>query len=185
MAKLVEILSKERERENRDHQCEIRLFQEGTFLRAYEWSAWLCFRYVNPFKVTRKRIKDSDDTFVFVGFPISSLGKYTIEGASVEQLDEKEFVMHLPDTVLPRNATQVELTTDFSNWKHAVPMTEGKTSKSDLEDAIDSGKGNNLPFHPRLTDIMQQILTYPIEQKSPIDCMLFLGEIKKQIAHLL
>ena len=58
MAKLAEILSKERERESRIHQCEIHLFQEGSFLRAYEWSAWLCCQFISQFKVTHRKLKN-------------------------------------------------------------------------------------------------------------------------------
>ena len=48
MAQLKEILETERNR-NGDLTA-IHLFAEGMFYRAYEWSAWLCVRYVNEFK---------------------------------------------------------------------------------------------------------------------------------------
>ena len=35
----------------------IHLFQEGSFYRAYEWSAWLMYRYFHEFKVTHRRMK--------------------------------------------------------------------------------------------------------------------------------
>ena len=41
---LKEILSIEENR-TEDSRGVIHLFQEGTFYRAYEWSAWLCHRY--------------------------------------------------------------------------------------------------------------------------------------------
>ena len=50
---LKEILSIEENR-TEDSRGVIHLFQEGTFYRAYEWSAWLCHRYVHQFKVTHK-----------------------------------------------------------------------------------------------------------------------------------
>ena len=40
---LKEILSIEENR-TEDSRGVIHLFQEGTFYRAYEWSAWLCHR---------------------------------------------------------------------------------------------------------------------------------------------
>ena len=45
MAKLKEILDAESQRGTLDQCRVIRLYPEGTFLRAYEWSAWLCVRY--------------------------------------------------------------------------------------------------------------------------------------------
>lgn len=53
MAKLSEILTAEKQRQDAAARLVIHLYQEGSFLRAYEWSAWLCCRYLNSFKVTR------------------------------------------------------------------------------------------------------------------------------------
>ena len=44
MAKLSEILSIEKERADDPALRVIHLYQEGSFLRAYDWSAWLCCR---------------------------------------------------------------------------------------------------------------------------------------------
>ena len=42
-------------------QCRmIRLYAEGTFYRAYEWSAWLCVRYIQDFKATKRKFKNED-----------------------------------------------------------------------------------------------------------------------------
>ena len=46
----------------------IYLFPEGTFYRAYEWSAWLCQRYFTELKVTHRLLKGGED-IIFVGFP--------------------------------------------------------------------------------------------------------------------
>ena len=45
MSQLKEILSIEQERSSLEQCAVIHLFREGTFYRAYEWSAWLCLRY--------------------------------------------------------------------------------------------------------------------------------------------
>lgn len=49
MAKLGDILEKEKNRSETGMLRTIYLYQEGTFYRAYEWSAWLC---VQSFKLT-------------------------------------------------------------------------------------------------------------------------------------
>jgi len=41
MSQLKEILQKEKERDSVEQCMVIHLFREGTFYRAYEWSAWL------------------------------------------------------------------------------------------------------------------------------------------------
>lgn len=72
---LKEILSIEENR-TEDSKCVIHLFQEGSFYRAYEWSAWLCHRFINQFKVTHRRFKSIEHSVLFVGFPVASLEKY-------------------------------------------------------------------------------------------------------------
>src|SRR5574344_2479952 len=73
MATIKEILNIEQTRED---NTLIHLFAEGSFWRAYELSSWLCFRFVNEFKPTKRRIKGIDATVTFVGFPRQSLQKF-------------------------------------------------------------------------------------------------------------
>ena len=47
----------------------VHLWKEGTFLRAYEWSAWLCCRYLHDFKVTKRAFKGIDEPVAYIGFP--------------------------------------------------------------------------------------------------------------------
>lgn len=159
-------------------QCRaIHFSQEGTFLRAYEWSAWLCVRYINDFKPTKRTFKSEDAAVVFVGFPVNSLQRYTPEGAEVTTGEDKSVELLLPVTVFQDTTDVSQLTTDFENWKHSVPLTE--SSKKDAE----SGHAGGAAMRPsRLTDVMHRILAYPIEQKSPLESMQFLAEIKRSIA---
>ncbi|MCQ2288334.1 MAG: hypothetical protein MJZ74_04485 [Muribaculaceae bacterium] len=83
MAKLKEILEIETQRV--DDQTTIHLFQEGSFYRAYEMSAWLFTKFVSDFKVTRRMLKDKESSFVFIGFPVTSLEQRLPAGADVEQ----------------------------------------------------------------------------------------------------
>ncbi len=47
MSQLKEILEKEKERGTLEQCTQVHLFREGTFYRAYEWSAWLCVTMAN------------------------------------------------------------------------------------------------------------------------------------------
>ena len=82
MSQLKEILEKEKERGSLEQCAVIHLFREGTFYRAYEWSAWLCLRYFTELKVTHRMLKGGED-IIFVGFPLTSIDRYTPEGATV------------------------------------------------------------------------------------------------------
>lgn len=70
-----EIIKREVER-TLDDRMVLHFYQEGSFYRAYEWSAWLCHRYINQFKVTHHHSKSIEHSVLFVGFPVASLEKY-------------------------------------------------------------------------------------------------------------
>lgn len=76
MAKIKDVLEIESHRASLEQCRFVNLFQEGTFYRAYEWSAWLCVRYIQQFKTTKRLFKNEDTSLVFVGFPITSLQKF-------------------------------------------------------------------------------------------------------------
>ena len=71
MANIKEIVQLEGERSEPSQYSVVHLFHEGSFLRAYDWSAWLLCRYVHEFKVTRRLFKGIDAPVTFVGFPKS------------------------------------------------------------------------------------------------------------------
>ena len=98
MSQLKEILEKERERGTMEQCTVIHLFREGTFYRAYKWSAWLCLRYFTELKVTHRLLKGGED-IIFVGFPLTSIDRYTPEGAEVFPLSDKSIEMTLPRSV--------------------------------------------------------------------------------------
>ncbi|MBQ7689702.1 MAG: hypothetical protein IJT30_00680 [Muribaculaceae bacterium] len=56
MAAIKEILEFETACGDREMQRVVHLFQEGSFYRAYEWSAWLMCRFLHEFKVTHRRM---------------------------------------------------------------------------------------------------------------------------------
>lgn len=89
MAKLQDILTVEQDRPDSQPARVVHLFLEGSFLRAYEWSAWLCCRYLNEFKATRRQIKNTEQDFVFIGFPETSLEKYSTNGIEIIQVADK------------------------------------------------------------------------------------------------
>ena len=177
MAQLKEILETERNR-NGDLTA-IHLFAEGMFYRAYEWSAWLCVRYVNEFKVTRREQKNDEGSIVFIGFPIASFNKFVPEDATVEQ-GEGHLVLHLPMDDKPELKDAPALEEAFANWKGSIPVAVPK--KGNVRDDL-RNTGGEAPRH--MSEIMLSIVAFPIEQKTPIESMAFLAQLKQQIASLL
>lgn len=183
MAQLKEILEIERNRMFNGPYSTIYLFQEGTFFRAYEWSAWLCCRYVNQFKATRREQKISsevDSTLVFIGFPITSLSKYLPEDAHTATNEDKSVTITLPLSIFNESEDQKSLLEDYNHWKQSIPLTATRKGslKEDLKNVLDA------PPH-RLSEVMLRVLAFPIEQKTPMECMSFIAEIKQQLTTLL
>lgn len=179
MPQLKAILEKESQRDTPDQYATIHLFKEGNFFRAYEWSAWLCVRYFPDLKVTHRAMKSGDD-IAFVGFPPTSIERFTPQGATVAEMGEGLVDILLPEEAFPPQADAGQLAALFSDWKRSQPLTEASKKRQEAEKAISERNA-----HPRLTDIMLRILAYPVEQHSPMECMAFLSEVKQQVSEIL
>ena len=179
MSQLKDILEREKERGFLEQCGKMHLFREGTFYRAYEWSAWLCQRYFTELKVTHRLLKGGAD-IVFVGFPLTSIDRYTPEGAVVLPSGDKSIEITLPAEAFAPDVDIESLWKAFEDWKHSQPLTEASKKKVE-EEKVRSERN----AHPRLTDIMLRILAYPIEQHSPMECMAFLSDIKQQISEII
>ena len=178
MAQLKDILEKENNRGG--NLSDIYLFVEGMFYRAYERSAWLSCRYVNEFKATRRDMKNGGESVVFIGFPVASLSKFVPQGVAVEQ-GEGSAVLHLPLENHPELSDTAAAEEAFANWKNSVPMA-ATAKKGSLRSEL-----KNMPdAEPRrMSEIMLSIMAFPVEQKTPMECMMFVTDLKQNIAKLM
>lgn len=160
----------------------IHLHREGSFLRAYEWSAFLSCRYLHQFKVNKRMFKGIENPVVYIGFPETSLAKWMPEGAEQEALDEKHLAVRLPDMMLAE-ATPENMEASYVGWKDNIPLTE--TKPKDGRKVADGVFGGGEDGAVTLTSIMQRVLAYPIESKSPLESMVFLADVKRQLANLI
>ena len=171
---LKEVFAKEQSRSEMVDYRTIHLIPEGTFYRAYEWSAWLCHRYVSQFKPTHRLLKNTEDSVVFVGFPMTSLERHTPEGATIAEQEDKTLAVVLPDTLFSETTIE-QLQTDFANWKKSVPLVKTKEQGTKNQD-------KNVKSEASVEEVLKRILAYPIEQHSPMEAMAFLSEIKQQLS---
>ena len=79
---------------------DVHFHREGTFLRAYDWSAWLCCRYLHDFKVNKRLFKGLEEPVAYIGFPETSLMKWMPEGAEQRVENEKHLVLQLPEVMV-------------------------------------------------------------------------------------
>lgn len=179
--KLTNILSVEAERPDMEACRHIHLFREGSFLRAYEVSAWLVHRFLNDrYKMTNRRYKGHDEPVAMLGFPPQSLdgilstercSGFTRLEVSSEQVDVVVSEKELPDEY------EVELfLDDFKRWKESLPVEEQEKSRK--------GGTDSLPGKTSATTILQKILTFPVENRTPLDCQSFLFQLRAETASL-
>lgn len=57
MSSIKEIIEAESKELSDGQRAILHLHREGSFYRAYEWSAFLAFRYLHEFKVTKRVFK--------------------------------------------------------------------------------------------------------------------------------
>lgn len=183
MATVKEIIEIESQRNLDTEYNEIHLFVEGSFFRAYEWSAWLCCKYLNEFKVLHRQFKGIDETVIYVGFPKSSLSKWRKDDIEEVQVAEKHLKLVLPEFWFQDAAEDVR--SAFSDWKASCPLTtrheQVKTDAETEPHVMSVPKQNGIG----IIGVMQQILSYPIEEKSQMECVSFLVSVRRQLLSLL
>ena len=182
---LSEIIEKEKQRNDTELCRKAYLYREGKFLRAYEWSAWLFVKYVNDFKVTTRQSKAAEQPVSMIGFPLTSMDKFTPTGAFVEPQTDGSIVLALPLEAIPDDVDVKLLASEFAQWKMQQPISESKKEKKDIERESFDDEDFHLSHRVTLSSVMQHILAYPLERKSPMECVEFISDLKRQLASLI
>lgn len=180
-----ELIEQERQQVQTGNARDVHLHREGTFLRAYDWSAWLCCRYLHDFKVNKRAFKGIDEPVAYIGFPETSLTKWMPEGAEQRVEDEKHLVLTLSEVMLTDTPDAMQKA--YDEWKESIPLTEaqpGLRKRGGGKAAVvDDDETADIPM--TMTGIMQRILAYPIESRSPLESMTFLADVKRRLAELI
>lgn len=177
-----ELIEQERQLVQTGRLRDVHFHKEGTFLRAYDWSAWLCCRYLHDFKANKRQFKGIDEAVAYIGFPETSLQKWLPEGAEQRVEGEKHLVLTLPEIMVSDPPEM--LSAAYAEWKEAVPLTEAQPGLRNRgggkEKDADYGIMADSPV--TLTAIMQRVLAWPLESKSPLETMTFMADIKQRLA---
>lgn len=131
-------------------------FVDGTFYAAYERSAFLATRLLPPLKVSCRFRKAVNQSVAQVGFPAASLSKFAPD-FRIEQREGMLLLLLPPDINFSED--------DFLIWKQSLPVSQQSDGPR--------------PSSKSQSAIIERILTYPLESRTPIEAMLFLAEIKK------
>ena len=84
---------------------QVYLYPEGAFYKAYQKSAWILCTKVHPFKVSSRSLKGLEGPLLSVGFPQSSLDKFSA-GLMLSNLAFVKFTWHLPSLIIKQLASK-------------------------------------------------------------------------------
>lgn len=190
--KLTPALEFEKLREDAESWNKIFLHKDGKFFRAYEWSAWLIKTLVcsEAFQKERGDVKilaanryvTKKGEYVSVGFPLESLSKYmpNYEDVDFETIEDyATFTVEMPNE---EDVTYEALQAAFMEWKQSLPEkdTRGGQKASRSTARVDS-EGSRFGMF----QILSQVMSYPLESKTPSDNAEFIASLKRQLASLL
>lgn len=214
MAQLADILQQERERDTAEQWGNIHLYKTGSFYSAYEWSAWLiavitfndevrmATKDRKPIAVTHIPMKDSDETFCRVGFPLKSIEKYIPNRIDFNSEDDKHIVITvaLPKPQDGSEVTYERLAEAVAKWKAEQPLKQPKDKKdSDPQEDTDRQPQQGKPKRTLLSLIQEaqqqqtpaqgglimQIMSYQLTQHTPAENYEFIQRLQLQIASIL
>ena len=190
--KLTPALEFEKLREDAESWNKIFLHKDGKFFRAYEWSAWLIKTLVcsEAFQKERGDVKilaanryvTKKGEYVSVGFPLESLSKYmpNYEDVDFETIEDyATFTVEMSDE---EDVTYEALQAAFMEWKQSLPEkdTRGGQKATRSTARVDS-EGSRVGMF----QILSQVMSYPLESKTPSDNAEFIASLKRQLASLL
>ena len=130
----------------------IRMYPEGVFYKAYERSAWLACMHLGELLVKKRHVKKAGQDIVSVGFPKNALKKWA-GNRKVDISDNAATIFLSENDRIPIQ--------EFEVWKDGVHADGNECTKPDAQD-----------------EICSRIRSFPLENKTPMECMMFLSQLK-------
>ena len=177
---LTDKFAREKERKDISDWKTIYLYREGTFLRAFNASAWLLATFVyndefrkqvggkQPLQVQHLMSKTNGD-YIFAGFPVASMDKYV---TMCDKRDENSDVVVLTmyDIIAPLLQTAEEYEEAYAKYLASLPPAKEKKDKPKQQQSFNSeDDGANVMASGGLFDILRSIVAYPLEEKTPLE----------------
>ena len=177
---LTDKFAREKERKDISDWKTIYLYREGTFLRAFNASAWLLATFVyndefrkqvggkQPLQVQHLMSKTNGD-YIFAGFPVASIDKYV---TMCDKRDENSDVVILTmcDIIAPLFQTVEEYEEAYAKYLASLPPAKEKKDKPKQQQSFNSeDDGANVMASGGLFEILRSIVAYPLEEKTPLE----------------
>ena len=190
--KLTTALQFEKQRQDADSTHQVILNKDGKWYHIYDYSAWLLKTVVcteemqqargdaKMLTVTHCQSKTGD--YVIAGFPLESTAKYIPNYISCREMEGGDMCIdiQLPDELA--NLTPDEMMAKYEEWKQSVPVKENRKNMRQ----ITSGDTNPAALaRSGVFGIISEVLSYPVEQKTPAENIEFISQLKQSIVGLL
>ena len=190
--KITTALAYEKLRQDAQSQNKIILHKDGKFYHVYEWSAWLLKTLVCTEDFQRERgdakmlqvnrFVTKSGEYVLAGFPLESVSKYIPEYDEIQDMEDGDLCISITLSDDMQQLTTDQLQAMFEEWKADQPVKEGRKSnaqihKGDKQAAALARSG--------VFGIIAEVLSYPVEQKSPAENIEFISQLKQRIVALL
>lgn len=176
-------------RENEDSLYKMYLYRDASgWWRAYELSAYYAHFYPNNLaegnrlKPTRKKSKKNEDGVISTGVKLESFQKY-FPYIDINDNNTKIDDTHIEVDMREYFNGKINLE-NYSNvlkeWKEQFKLVSSAKKSSDSI-GVKIADCNEMS----LKVVVQQILGYPLESKTPIDNIAFLSTLKAQLSKIM
>jgi hypothetical protein len=142
------------------------LFKEGLFYKCYNEDAMVFFENIKEYKVSSKYIKSMNDTVLTLGFPTSQWKK---DGSSYDFINK----------LGAQNSEENDLFIEFSLNSHVKNNFNAFKSKIISEQQL--AISNAIIISPK-ENIIDKIKSYDLANRTPMQAMQFIQELKEIIA---
>ena len=185
-------LAYEKLRQDAESQNKIILHKDGKFYHVYEWSAWLLKTLVCTEELQRERgdakmlqvnrFVTKSGEYVLAGFPLESVSKYIPEYDDLQEMEGGDLSITITLSDDMQQLSTEQLLTMFEEWKQNQPVKEGRKSTREIHTG-----SSQAPTLARsgVFAIISEVLSYPVEQKTPAENIEFISKMKQSIVALL
>lgn len=181
---------------------EVRFYQEGVWWKAFEWSVYLYEKFMSNEDILKDKkllnilkkytVQHEDGSIVIIGMPIEAFNNFLPSIKRFKIVDDKEIVFDLSNYRKATEEINSYLNLDnyeefLSIWKSSLPFTESSKKYKprtqikalQIEEEI-YNEENDL-----ISNIVDEILKYPIENKTLIENTQFLINVREKLNKLI
>lgn len=199
--RLIAALEWEKQRPTVADHTKVMLSKEGKFFHVYNKSAWLLKTQMCTEELQRQRgdakpinashYVTAKSDYAMIGFPMESLSKFLVGYTQAQTLEGGDIVAEIASPFGP-DTTVEQLDAAYGEWVKQLPKKENGQQAAASTKKPERPQGRPLNQAEAATlarsgmfGILQQVLSYPVEDTTPQENIAFISHLKQQVAGLL